>query len=156
MTTISTHRTSPTLPAAAQDAAATPVTPSVTPAKFIDMYRGAIAAAVDADGDGQISRAEYAAQIAGAHGDAGAADARWQALDADRDGKVDDAEFAQTVADPFGNERDALLRRILDELKAGQGAVQPRGQVLNTAGGVADPHATLRWLAATFPGNMQY
>ena len=54
------------------------------------MYRGAIAAAVDADGDGRISRAEYAAQIAGA------------------------------------------------------------------AGGVADPHATLRWLAASFPGNLPY
>ena len=153
MTTISTHRSSPTLPTAAQDAA-TPAQPSVTPAKFIDMYRGAIAAAVDADGDGEISRTEYATQIAGAGGTD--TDARWQALDANRDGKVDDAEFADTVADPFGNERDALLRRILDELRAGQGAVQPRGQVLDAAGGVADPHATLRWLAATFPGNMQY
>lgn len=156
MTTISTHRSSTTLPTAAQDAAAMPAAPSVTPAKFIDMYRGAIAAAVDADGDGQVSRAEYAAQVAGAGGTADATDARWQALDADRDGKVDVAEFAKTVADPFGNERDALLRRILDELRAGQGAVQPRGQVLDAAGGVADPHATLRWLAATFPGNMQY
>jgi uncharacterized protein (DUF2141 family) len=154
MTTISTQRPSPVLPTATQDAAATPAKPSLTPAKFIDMYRGAIAAAADADGDGRISRAEYAAQVAGAGGSD--TDGRWQGLDANGDGKVDDAEFAHTVADPFGNERDALLRRILDELGAGQGAVQPRGQVLDAAGGVADPHATLRWLVATFPGNMQY
>ena len=151
MTTISTHRTS-SVPAA--ESAANPASPSVTPAKFLDMYRGAIAAAVDADGDGQISRTEYAAQIAGAGGSD--TDARWHALDADGDGKVGTAEFAKTVADPFGNERDALLRRILDELRAGQGAVQPRGQVLDAAGGVADPHATLRWLAASFPGNIPY
>jgi hypothetical protein len=151
MTTISTHRTAP-VPAAGS--AANPASPSVTPAKFLDMYRGAIAAAVDADGDGQISRAEYAAQIAGAGGSD--TDAHWQALDADGDGKVDTNEFAKTVADPFGNERDALLRRILDELRAGQGAIQPRGQVLDAAGGVADPHATLRWLSASFPGNMPY
>jgi len=111
MTTISTHRTSP-IPATAS--AANPARPSLTPATFLDMYRGAIAAAVDADGDGQISKAEYAAQIAGAGGSD--TDARWQALDDDGDGKVGVDAFAQTVAGAFDSERDALLRRILDEL----------------------------------------
>jgi hypothetical protein len=130
--------------------------PSVVPAKFLDMYRGAIAAAVDADGDGQVSEAEYARQLMHAGGSAQAAQDGWKSFDTDGDGRVSTEEFAKSVADPFGNERDALLRRILDELRTGQGAVQPKGYVLDASGKVADPHAALRYLAANFSGNMQY
>jgi hypothetical protein len=128
----------------------------LTPARFSDMYRSAIAAAVDADGDGRISEAELERQIVHAGGSAGSAQAQWQALDSDHDGKVSTDDYAKTLADPLGNERDALLRRIVDDLKQGKDAVRPQGDVLDASGKVADPQAALRYLAATFPGNMQY
>jgi hypothetical protein len=128
--------------------------PGLVPAKFSDMYRGAIAAAVDANGDGSVSVDELADQLrhAGASGDN--AGARLKALDTDGDGKVSQDEFAKSIADPLSNDRDALLRQIINELSDGKSHTQPKGYVLDASGKVADPHAALRYLAATFPGNV--
>jgi hypothetical protein len=128
--------------------------PGLVPAKFSDMYRGAIAAAVDANGDGEVSGEELADQLRHAGGSGGNAGARLKALDTDGDGKVSQDEFAKSIADPLENDRDALLRQIINELSDGKSAKQPQGYVLDASGKVADPHAVLRYLAATFPGNV--
>lgn len=143
-------------PAPAGQSAVANQAPGLVPAKFLDMYRSAIAAAVDGNGDGRISEAEFEHQLIQAGASAEDAKAHWQTLGAGADGTISDDAYASSVADPFGNQRDALLKSIVDELRRGAGAAQPQGEVLNAAGQVADPHATLRFLAARFPGNMQY
>lgn len=143
-------------PSPASQSAVSDQAPSLVPARFLDMYRSAIAAAVDHDGDGRISEAEFERQLTDAGASAEDATARWHALAGGASDTISDDAYASTVATPFGNERDALLKTIVNELRKGASAVQPAGDVLNAGGKVADPHAVLRYLAANFPGNMQY
>jgi hypothetical protein len=71
------------------------------------MYRGAIAAAVDQDGDGIASGREYAAQTSAAEGAT-----RLASLDRDGNGKVTADEFAQGVDDPLATNRVAAVERL--------------------------------------------
>jgi hypothetical protein len=134
-------------PANRASAATAPTT--LTQARFSDMYRSAIAAAVDRDGDGIVSAQEYAAQTGTADGPA-----RVASFDIDGDGKVSQEEFAQGVDDPLATDRAAVIERLRHQIAAGMPTAQPQGRVLGADGRASDPDSMLRFLAHRFPGNV--
>lgn len=128
---------------------------TLAPAKFSDMVRCAVAAAVDSDNDQLVSAEEYRTQIVAGGGSGIQADAQYQALDKNADSKVTTDELASSMDDPVqGNDRDRLLQQIMNELRAGQNALPPQGMVLNAQGQIADTHAAMRYVALHFPGNV--
>ena len=138
-----------TTPAAAADhprGGALPTT--LTRASFSDMYRGAIAAAVDQNGDGIVSDQEYAVQTGADNS------ARLASLDVDGDGKVTQDEFARGVDDPLATDRAGVIERLRHQIAAGMSTDQPQGRVLGADGKAVDPDAMLRFLANRFPGNV--
>lgn len=128
----------------------TPAATTLTPARFSDMYRGAIAAAVDQDTDGVISAQGYATQPGVPSGAA----ARLSALDSNNDGKVTTEEFAQSVDDPLTANRTAVVERLHNQIAAGMSAERPLDHVLRADGKASDPDVLLRFLAKCFPGNV--
>ncbi|MFJ1470002.1 EF-hand domain-containing protein [Massilia orientalis] len=127
-----------------------PAATTLTPARFSDMYRGAVAAAVDQDTDCVISSQEYATQLGVASGAA----TRLSALDHDNDGKVTAEEFAQSVDDPLAMNPAAVVERLHSQIAAGMSAERPLGHVLGADGKASDPDALLRFLVKRFPGNV--
>jgi len=121
---------------------------TLTRASFSDMYRGAIAAAVDQDGDGIVSDQEYAVQTGPHNG------ARLASFDVDGDGEVTQDEFARGVDDPLATDRAGVIERLRHQIAAGMSTDQPQGRVLGADGKASDPDAMLRFLASRFPGNV--
>lgn len=130
--------TNPAVPAECLRGGAVPT--KLTPAHFSDMSRGAIAAAVDQDGDGIFSGKETAARLA--------------SLDRDGNGKVTADEFSQGVDDPLATNRVVAVARLRHQISAGMSSDQPPVRVPGADGGASAPHSMLHFLANRFPGNV--
>lgn len=128
--------------------------PSLTIAPFSQMYKMSVAAAVDSNEDMSISEKEYLDQILAAGGSAEQAKARYGALEKDNRGGVSIETFAKTVIDPLGSDNARKIEQILEQIKAGQGIGEVRGNILDGSGKVRDPDQMLRYLASKFPGNI--
>lgn len=140
--------------AASAAASSTPVKPSITPAKFSDMYKMSVAAAIDSNEDASISEKEYLDQILAGGGSSAQAQARYRAMEKDNRGGVALDTYAKTVSDPLGSDAARKIEQILDQIKAGQGIGEVKGNILDAAGSVRDPDQMLRYLAHKFPGNL--
>lgn len=131
--------------------------PGLTPARFIDMYKSMVTAAVDTNNDGQISRDEYVGQILAAGGTAAQAQSQYAAMDKDGDHTVSDQEFFDSVKSPYSDDDKArALQQIQAQIQSGMGTGSAGKSVLTSTGQVADPDQMLRYLVANFPGNMRY
>lgn len=128
--------------------------PSLTVARFSDIYKSAVASAIDSNEDTSISEKEYLDQILAAGGNAEQARARYGALEKDSRGGVAIETYARTVIDPLGSDSARKIEQILEQIKAGQGIGEVRGSILDGAGKVRDPDQMLRYLANKFPGNI--
>ena len=135
-------------------ASSAPVKPSITPAKFPDMYKMSVAAAIDSNEDASISEKEYLDQILAGGGNASQAQARYRELEKDNRGGVALDTYAKTVSDPLGSDAARKIEQILEQIKAGQGIGEVKGNILDGAGSVRDPDQMLRYLARKFPGNL--
>lgn len=128
--------------------------PSLTLAPFSQIYKMAVASAIDSNEDTSISEKEYLDQILTAGGNVQQAKARYGAMEKDNRGGVSIEIYAKTVADPLGSDSARKIAQILEQVKAGQGIGEVRGSVLDGAGKVRDPDQMLRYLANKFPGNI--
>lgn len=135
-------------------ASSPPVKPAITPAKFSDMYKMSVAAAIDSNEDASISEKEYLDQILAGGGSSAQAQARYRAMEKDNRGGVALDTYAKTVSDPLGSDAARKIEQILDQIKAGQGIGEVKGNILDAAGSVRDPDQMLRYLAHKFPGNL--
>ena len=132
----------------------TPVKPSLTPAKFADIYKMSVASAIDSNDDASISEKEYLDQILAGGGSAAQAQARYRSMEKDNRRGVALDTYAKTVADPLGSDAARKIEQILAQIKAGQGIGEVRGNILDGAGSVRDPDQMLRYLAHKFSGNL--
>lgn len=149
-------RRAPAIAAARQEPAPdTTQSTGLVAAKFSDMYRDHIAAAVDADKDRKISREEYQKQIVGAGGSQTQADFLYSRLDRNADGVVSISELGDTIAVPKIDVA-ALMLLSVQHANMHIASQEPRGDMLDSQGGVnaASADQMLAYLADKFPGNI--
>lgn len=124
-------------------------------AKFSDMYRDHIAAAVDADKDQKISREEYQKQIIAGGGSQTQADFLYGRLDRNADGVVSISELGDSIAVPKIDVA-ALMLLSVQHANTHIASQEPSGNMLDPQGGVKAVRADqmLAYLADKFPGNI--
>lgn len=127
---------------------------SLTLAPFSQIYKMAVASAIDSNEDTSISEKEYLDQILAAGGNADQAKAHYGALEKDHRGGVSIETYANTVNDPLGSDSARKIEQILEQIKTGRGIGEVRGSILDGGGKVRDPDQMLRYLANKFPGNL--
>ncbi|WP_394778425.1 EF-hand domain-containing protein, partial [Undibacterium sp.] len=106
--------------------------PTITVARFEDIYNGHVLACVDTNGDQKVSKEEFSKQILAAGGSQSHADALYKAMDKDGDGTVSGQEFIDNIKSPFAKE--GYAQKILDlmqQIRGGQSTAPVQGNILN-------------------------